>query len=97
MIAGNEERHPEGTFYLSFYEGEKQIRVAVGKEVSGALVARDRKRAELEAKNNGVEIVEKGGNRPSLAYAIEQYLEEVKANKKPKTLAAYQTSLTYFA
>ena len=97
MIAGNEERHPEGTFYLSFYEGEKQIRVAVGKEVSGALVARDRKRAELEAKNNGVEIVEKGGNSPSLAYAIEQYLEEVKANKKPKTLAAYRTSLTYFA
>ena len=97
MIAGNEERHPGGTFYLSFYDGERQIRVAVGKEVSGALVARDRKRAELEAKNNGVEIVEaENGNSPSLAYAVEQYLEDIKGTKKPKTLAAYRTALTYF-
>jgi integrase/recombinase XerD len=97
VVAGAEERHPDGTFYLSFYEGEKQIRVAVGKEVSGALVARDRKRAELEAKNNGVEIVEaKNGNSPSLAYAVEQFLEETKLTGKPKTLSAYTTALNYF-
>ena len=96
MVAGAEERHSDGTFYLSFYEGGKQIRVAVGKEVSGALVARDRKRAELEAKNHGVEIVEKNGGSPSLAYAVEQFLEETKLTGKPKTLAAYRTALVYF-
>ncbi len=89
LVKGREERHPEGSFYISWYDGPKQIRVAVGKEVSGALVARDRKRAELEAKNNGVEIVEKNGNSPSLAYAVEQFLEETKLTKKPKTLSAY--------
>jgi integrase/recombinase XerD len=97
MVAGKEERHPEGSFYISWYEGKKQIRVAVGKEVSGALVARNRKQAELEAKNNGVEIVEKRGNGgASLAYAVEQFLEDVKGTKKPKTLAAYTTALNYF-
>src|ERR1700733_2089866 len=87
LVKGHEERHPEGSFYISWYDGPKQIRVAVGKEVSGALVARDRKRTELEAKNHGVEIVEnKNGNSPSLAYAVEQFLDETKLTKKPKKL-----------
>jgi integrase/recombinase XerD len=97
LVKGHEERHPEGSFYISWYDGPKQIRVAVGKEVSGALVARDRKRTELEAKNHGVEIVEnKNGNSPSLAYAVEQFLDETKLTKKPKTLSAYTTALNYF-
>jgi integrase/recombinase XerD len=97
LVKGHEERHPEGSFYISWYDGPKQIRVAVGKEVSGALVARDRKRTELEAKNHGVEIVEnKNGSSPSLAYAVEQFLEETKLTKKPKTLSAYTTALNYF-
>jgi integrase len=96
MFKGQEIRYPGGCYYLSFYEGEKQIRVAVGKEVSGALIARDRKRSELDAKNNGVEIVETKTGSPSLAYAIEQYLEDIKGTKKPKTLAAYRTALNYF-
>ncbi len=97
LVKGHEERHPEGSFYISWYDGPKQIRVAVGKEVSGALIARDRKRTELEAKNHGVEIVEnKNGNSPSLAYAVEQFLEETKLTKKPKTLSAYTTALNYF-
>jgi integrase/recombinase XerD len=97
LVKGHEERHPEGSFYISWYDGPRQIRVAVGKEVSGALVARDRKRAELAANNSGIEIVEaKNGNSPSLAYAVEQFLEETKLTKKPKTLAAYTTALNYF-
>jgi integrase/recombinase XerD len=97
LVKGREERHPEGSFYISWYDGPKQTRIAVGKEVSGALVARDRKRAELEAKNHGVEIVEKnGGGNPSLAYAVEQFLEETKLTGKPKTLSAYTTALNYF-
>jgi integrase len=97
LVKGHEERHPEGSFYISWYDGPKQIRTAVGKEVSGALQARERKEAELRARNAGVEIAEKnGGGSPSLAYAVEQFLEETKLTGKPKTLSAYRTALGYF-
>jgi integrase/recombinase XerD len=47
--------------------------------------------------NHGAIIVPENGNeRPSLAAAIADYLEETKLTKKPKTLAAYTTALTYF-
>jgi hypothetical protein len=47
MVNGREERHPEGTFYLSFYEGKKQIRVAVGEDADHAMRSRELKEAEL--------------------------------------------------
>jgi RHS repeat-associated protein len=89
LVNGKEERHPEDSYYLSFYEGSKQIRVVVGKEVSEAVQARERKEAELRAKNAGVEIVDtKNGNgKKSLAIAVAEYLDETKLTKKPKTLA----------
>src|ERR1700728_194988 len=98
LVNGKEERHPEGSYYLSFYEGSKQIRVVVGKEVSEAVLARDRKEAELRAKNAGVDVVDtkKRNGKKSLAVAVAEYLDETKLTKKPKTLAAYTTAMQYF-
>jgi integrase/recombinase XerD len=97
VVNGQAERHPEGTFYLSFYEGKKQIRVAVGTQVSEAVLARECKEAELKARNAGVEVVEtdEKGKR-SLAFAIDEYLAEAKLTKKKKTFQAYTTALAYF-
>jgi integrase len=59
------------------------------------------KEAELNAKNNGIEVVPvvppngNNGHR-SLAAAVAEFLEETKLTKKPKTLAAYTTALDYF-
>jgi integrase/recombinase XerD len=97
IFKGQEERYPAGSYYLSWYEGTKQIRLAVGKEVAGALQARERKEAELRANNAGVKIADTNENgKKTLAVAVAEYLEDTKLNKKPKTIAAYTTSLNYF-
>ena len=46
--------------------------------------------------NRGAVIVTENVNETSLSAAIDDYLEETKLTKKPKTLAAYTTALAYF-
>jgi site-specific recombinase XerD len=47
--------------------------------------------------NNGVSVVPDGQNgRRSVAVAFAEFLDETKLTKKPKTLAAYSTALSYF-
>jgi integrase len=58
----------------------------------------DSKEAELNARNNGVNVVPENGNNGhrALTTAVADFLEETKLAKKPKTLAAYTTALNYF-
>ena len=98
VVNGNEERHPEGAYYLEWREGAKRVRLSVGKDAADASARRLRKEAELNALNNGVAVAQENsqnGHR-SLAAAVTEYLEETTLTKKPKTLAAYTTALTYF-
>lgn len=97
LVNGKEERHPEGSYYISWYDGKRLMRLSVGKDASTATARRLQKEAELNAMNNGLEIVPENGNgRHSLAVAVTDFLEETKLTKKPKTLAAYTTALGYF-
>lgn len=98
LVNGREERHPEGAYYLEWREGPKRVRISVGKDAADASARRQRKEAELNAVNNGVAVVSESGQngRRSLALAVAEYLEETKLTKKPKTLAAYTTALSYF-
>jgi hypothetical protein len=70
----------------------------VGKDPADASARRQRKESELNAVNNGVAVLPENGNNGhrSLAAAVTEYLEETTLTKKPKTLAAYTTALTYF-
>ena len=97
LINGREERRPEGAYYLEWREGSKRkrIRLSVGKNAADAGARRQRKEAELNALNNGVTVVPQDGHR-SIAAAVTEFLEETKLSKKPKTYAAYNTSLSYF-
>jgi integrase len=97
IVDGKEERHPGGSYYLEWYEGAKRVRLSVGKDAADASARRQRKEAELNAVNNGVSVVPDGqnGNR-SIAAAVADFLDETKLTKKPKTLAAYSTALSYF-
>lgn len=59
------------------------------------------KEAELNARNNGIEVLpvlpQNGNNaHRSLATVVAEFLEETRLTKKPKTLAAYTTALDYF-
>jgi len=98
LVDDREERHPEGSYYISWYEGKRLIRLSVGKDASTATARRLQKEAELNARNNGVAVVPENGSNghPSLAGAVVEFLEETKLTKKPKTLAAYATALNYF-
>src|SRR5438445_5573225 len=103
LIDGKEERHTEGAYYLSWYVGRKLIRLSVGKDAADAGARRLQKEAELNAANNG-EVPQipsqndqngQNGHR-SVALAVTGFLDETKLTKKPKTLAAYRTALSYF-
>jgi len=98
VVNGKEERHHEGAYYLEWREGAKRVRLSVGKDAADASARRLRKEAELNAVNNGVAVMPENGQdgHRSLAAAISEYLEETTLTKKPKTLAAYTTALTYF-
>jgi integrase len=98
VLNGKEERHHEGAYYLEWREGAKRVRLSVGKDAADASARRLRKEAELNAVKNGVAVVPENGQdgHLSLAAAISEYLEETTLTKKPKTLAAYTTALTYF-
>lgn len=98
IVNGSDERHPEGAYYLEWREGAKRVRLSVGKDPADASARRLRKEAELNAVNNGVTIVpehSQDGNR-SVAAAVAEFLDETRLTKKPKTLAAYSTALSYF-
>ena len=102
MVDGTEERHPEGSYYIEYREGEKRQRLTVGKNAADAQSARLAKQAELNAVKAGLEILDApvmigGQAKHSLAAAIASYLEDVKLSKKPKTYSAYSTALNYFA
>jgi integrase/recombinase XerD len=97
LVGDREERHPEGAYYISWYEGKRLIRLSVGKDAATATARRLQKEAGLNALNNGVAVLPDGqnGNR-SVAAAVTDFLDETKLTKKPKTLAAYTTALSYF-
>lgn len=101
MMDGTEERHPEGSYYIDYREGEKRVRVSVGKNAADAQSARLAKQAELNAVKAGLEILDApvmigGQAKHSLAAAITSYLEDVKLTKKYRTHLAYKTALEYF-
>ena len=98
IVNGREERHEEGAYHISWYEGRRVKRLSVGKDAVEARNRRDRKQAELIARSRGVEIVTPDqDDRRSISTEIAKYLEEVKLTSKPKTLAAYTVALSYFA
>jgi integrase/recombinase XerD len=97
LVEDREERHPEGAYYISWYEGKRLIRLSVGKDAATATARRLQKAAELNALNNGVAVAPDGQNgHRSVAAAVADFLDETKLTKKPKTLAAYTTALNYF-
>ena len=97
FIGGKEERHPEGAYYLEWYEGGRRVRQSVGKDASTAAARRQRQQQVLASKAAGLKLVEEGtADGLLLADAVVAYLEDIKISKKPKTYAAYSTALEYF-
>jgi integrase len=97
LVNGIPEKHPEGSYYIEWYEGERRVRLSVGKDAADASARRQQKEAELNAVNNGVAVVhETGEGRRSLVGAIAGYLADVKLTHKPRSYSAYKTALDQF-
>ena len=102
LVNDSEERHPEGSYYISWLEGRKLCRVAVGRDASEAYNAQLRREQELASgipvngNNSGNASNSNGHADRTLAEAKQAYLAEVKITKKSKTYAAYSKSLAYF-
>jgi integrase/recombinase XerD len=97
LVNEQEERHTEGAYYLEWRDGAKRRRLSVGKNAADASARRLAKEAELNAINHGVAVTPQSANgRRSLAVAVTDFVDETKLTKKPKTVAAYSTALSYF-
>jgi integrase/recombinase XerD len=95
LVNGKPERHPEGAYYIEWHGDGKRIRLSVGKDAAEASAMRLRKETELNHGDATVPQIQQNGHR-SVAAAVAEYLEETTLTKKPKTLAAYSTALSYF-
>jgi len=104
-VNGEEEKHPEGAYYIEWYEGKKRIRLSVGKDATEANNRRLRKEAELNAVSYGAEIVQVKVAGRSLKDSVDEYLGRVlkrqKINKplslnRHSTHGVYSVALKYF-
>jgi integrase/recombinase XerD len=98
LVDGQEEYHPEGSYYLDWTEAGRRRRIVVGKDAATALNKKLKRETELKAKAQGIALAPEPGapTGTDLKQAVADYLEDTKLTKKPKTFAAYTVSLTYF-
>jgi hypothetical protein len=78
--------HAPGTFVLEWYENGKRQRKPLTESTLEAQDALRKKTQTLEARSNGLEVVEKSTKgKVALEAAVREYLEEVKLNRAHKT------------
>jgi integrase/recombinase XerD len=99
LISGVDERHPEGTYYIEWYEiGNRRRRKAV-QDFAEVVEAARRKAVEMEAMRAGLieapPVVVAAAPPESLAVgrAIDKYLEFIQNHRSRRTFLAYRYTL----
>lgn len=96
LLAGQDEHHAEGTYYIEWYENGKRHRKAVADLAHVAEAARV-KAIEVEALKAGVLVrpaqPAAGINRIAPKTAVDQYLAMVEAQRSPRTYLSYRYTL----
>src|SRR5205809_2986719 len=96
LIDGQPERHPEGSYYLEWYDNGTRRRLSV-KDSAEVLEQARRKAIELEAGKAGIEIAETTAGTLRLRDAVASYLKEVEPpQREPKTYGFYKYCLELF-
>ena len=95
-IAGTIERHPEGKYFIEWYQDGRRRRQSV-ESFDEVTDAARRKSIELNALKNGVieQIAEptKADERLTMGKAIDQYLEFIEGHRKTRTYLTYRYTL----
>jgi len=91
LISGNDEYHPEGGYYLEWYQEGKRRRQAVG-DFSEVVEAVCRKSIEVNAQKVGLIKASQGPeqHRVTIGQAIDKYLDFIKAHRKQRTYVTYR-------
>ncbi|MFZ0311053.1 MAG: hypothetical protein WAL89_22970, partial [Candidatus Sulfotelmatobacter sp.] len=94
LISGDDEHHPEGGYYLEWYQEGKRRRQAVG-DFSEILEAARRKSIEMNAQKAGIieAIPEPESQRVTISQAVDEYLDFIKAHRKKRTFVTYRYTL----
>jgi len=90
---------PEGLYLIEWRAGGKRRRESAGVTAAQALEAQRRKRHELEGRKLGIPGFETAGEtvkKPALHVAVNKYLEQIEALKKPNTHRKYEAVLKRF-
>jgi integrase/recombinase XerD len=99
-IAGRDEVHAEGTYYLEWWSGGERSREAAGADAFIAAEAMRRKQAELAAIRNGIvpqpAEAEPEPDRVRLQDAIEKYIEYIRYHRSLRTFRTYRPILNAF-
>ena len=100
LIDGRDEVHPEGSYYLEWWDGGKRYREAVGPNAFAAADKVRVKQAELSAVRNGIipaaPAVEEPLPRTTLNAAIDGYIEYVRYHRSLRTFRTYRPILETF-
>src|ERR1700730_16284180 len=96
LVAGKDEHHPEGTYYIEWYEGTKNRRKLSVGTYDEALEAARNKSIEVAALKAGVltqPVDASSRDRQTIGQAIDEYLEFVEIHRKKRTFLTYRYTL----
>ncbi len=95
-VCGRDEHHPEGSYYLEWYEAGNRRRLSVGK-FDAALDAARRKALEIQAVRAGIVPAPPSHaaaeERLTLGAAVDSYLEFIEHHRSPRTYLTYRYTL----
>jgi integrase/recombinase XerD len=100
LISGRDEHHPEGTYYLEWYEVNNRRRRQSVRNFAELIEQARRKSIEVEAMRAGViesatatALVATAENRIRVTTAIDKYLDYVKHHRAKRTYLTYRYTL----
>jgi integrase/recombinase XerD len=100
LVNGQEENHPEGSYFIEWWDRGQRHREAVGPHAQDAAEKTRIKQAELSAMRDGIipqaQIVEVGLRRITLASALDGYKEYVQYHRSLRTFRTYRPILESF-
>jgi len=97
VVNDQQEKHPEGAYYLDWNEDGKRRRISVGADAAAAYNSRVRKQRELDAVSAGLIVSNpiEDDSRLRIHSAVDDSLEEIQLTRQRKTWLGYRVSLRY--
>ena len=99
MIEGRDEAHPEGSYFLEFWDQGKRKREAVGPDAFVAAERAKHRQAELSAIRSGLietPVIVEAPERTKLSDALEKYTDYIQYHRSLRTFRTYRPILKSF-